>query len=35
MFKIRGQKWFNYKKQLAFKRAEKAMQRVKENAVLQ
>ncbi|NCU05627.1 MAG: cupin-like domain-containing protein [Chitinophagaceae bacterium] len=35
MFKIRGQKWFNYKKQLAFKRAEKAMKRVKENAVLQ
>ncbi len=28
MFRIRGQKWFNYKKQLAFKRAEKAMQKL-------
>ncbi len=34
MFKLRGQKWFNYKKQLAIKRGEKAMQKFK-GAVLQ
>ena len=27
MFKIRGQKWFNYKKQLAIKRGERAVQK--------
>lgn len=27
MFKMRGQKWFNYKKQLAIKRGERAMQK--------